>query len=211
MQRELIRNRSPNRQRLQLLLFCSSPARRSSHSSRTGGAGFPAATRSPVRWPAQYPGRWRFSLPCSEWERVGPLRHGHRERARTLKAAQRWVVAWGRRGSRPRPSRTGSLRRLPAVHVRPMSGSSVPGSYPAPEGAGGRSPLGVGFALRCLQRLSRPHVAVQPCPGRDSWDTSGASVPVLSYWGRLPADLLRPRQIGTELSHDVLNPAHVPL
>jgi len=45
----------------------------------------------------------------------------------------------------------------------------------------GRSLLGVGFALRCFQRLSAPHVAFQPCPGRDNWFTSGASVPVLSY------------------------------
>ena len=41
--------------------------------------------------------------------------------------------------------------------------------------------------------------------------TGGPSVPVLSYWGRPPSALLRPRRIGTELSHDVLNPARVPL
>ena len=29
--------------------------------------------------------------------------------------------------------------------------------------------------------------------------------------GSSPSNLLRPRQIETELSHDVLNPAHVPL
>src|SRR4028119_1570665 len=47
--------------------------------------------------------------------------------------------------------------------------------------------------------------------GRATWCTRGAPVPVLSYWGRRLASLLHPRQIGTELSHDVLNPAHVPL
>ena len=41
--------------------------------------------------------------------------------------------------------------------------------------------------------------------------TGGTSAPVLSYWGRPPSNLLRPRRIGTELSHDVLNPARVPL
>ena len=44
-------------------------------------------------------------------------------------------------------------------------------------------------------------------PSVDDWLTGGASVPVLSYWGRAPSALLRPRRIGTELSHDVLNPA----
>ena len=29
--------------------------------------------------------------------------------------------------------------------------------------------------------------------------------------GAAPSNLQRPRQIGTKLSHDVLNPAHVPL
>ena len=41
--------------------------------------------------------------------------------------------------------------------------------------------------------------------------TGGPSTPVLSYWGQPPSILLRPRRIGTELSHDVLNPARVPL
>jgi len=75
----------------------------------------------------------------------------------------------------------------------------------------GRPGLEGGFPLRCLQRLSRPRLATQRCHGRDNWCTRGASVPVLSYWGRRLASLLHPRQIGTELSHDVLNPAHVPL
>jgi hypothetical protein len=69
----------------------------------------------------------------------------------------------------------------------------------------------VGFALICLQRLSRPQVANQQCPWRDNWHTRAASVPVLSYWGQLSSGLLRLHRIGTELSHDVLNPARVPL
>ena len=75
----------------------------------------------------------------------------------------------------------------------------------------GRHGLEGGFPLRCLQRLSRPRLATRRCHWRDNRCTRGASVPVLSYWGRRLASLLHPRQIGTELSHDVLNPAHVPL
>ena len=71
--------------------------------------------------------------------------------------------------------------------------------------------LEAGFPLRCFQRLPFPNVANQPCPGRDNWHTRGSSVPVLSYWGRVSSSLLRAQRIGTELSHDVLNPARVPL
>ncbi len=45
----------------------------------------------------------------------------------------------------------------------------------------GKPHLEVGFALRCFQRLSRPDLATQRCPWRDSWYTSGLSIPVLSY------------------------------
>ena len=45
----------------------------------------------------------------------------------------------------------------------------------------GISYLEGGFTLRCLQRLSRPHLATQPCHWHDNWCTSGASIPVLSY------------------------------
>ena len=41
--------------------------------------------------------------------------------------------------------------------------------------------LEVGFTLRCLQRLSRPHFASQLCPWQDNCCTSDASTPVLSY------------------------------
>ena len=45
----------------------------------------------------------------------------------------------------------------------------------------GRSHLGVGFALRCFQRLSHRDIATQRCPWRDNWYTRGLSIPVLSY------------------------------
>ena len=47
--------------------------------------------------------------------------------------------------------------------------------------------------------------------GHDNWYTRGASFPVLSYKGKVLSMLKRPHRIGTELPHDVLNPAHVPL
>ena len=45
----------------------------------------------------------------------------------------------------------------------------------------GNSLLWVGFTLRCLQRLSRPHFASQLCPWQNNCCTRGASIPVLSY------------------------------
>jgi len=53
--------------------------------------------------------------------------------------------------------------------------------------------------------------ATRRCPWRDNRSTGGPSAPVLSYWGRASAAPRRPRRIETELSHDVLNPARVPL
>ena len=70
--------------------------------------------------------------------------------------------------------------------------------------------LKAGFTLRCFQRLSVPNVATQLYPWQDNWYTSGSSTGPLVL-GSSPFKFLRPRWIGTELSHDVLNPAHVPL
>ena len=71
--------------------------------------------------------------------------------------------------------------------------------------------LGAGFPLRCFQRLSLPHIATLLCRWRDNRFTRGVSIPVLSYEGQALSMLLRPQKIGTKLSHDVLNPARVPL
>ena len=46
---------------------------------------------------------------------------------------------------------------------------------------GGKPHLETCFPLRCIQRLSLPNVANQPCPWRDNWHTRGSSIPVLSY------------------------------
>ena len=45
----------------------------------------------------------------------------------------------------------------------------------------GKVHLGVGFPLRCFQRLSHPYVATQRCSWQNNWCTSGTSNPVLSY------------------------------
>ena len=44
-----------------------------------------------------------------------------------------------------------------------------------------RSHLGVGFTLRCFQRLSSPDVATQRYAWRHNWYTIDPSTPVLSY------------------------------
>ncbi len=67
------------------------------------------------------------------------------------------------------------------------------------------------FPLRCFQRLSVPSLATQLCRWFDNWCTRGLSIPVLSYQGQHSSSCLRMQQIGTELSHDVLNPTRVPL
>ena len=110
-----------------------------------------------------------------------------------------------------RPISTGRLSPLPGLHLRPIDPVVHWGPSTTPGGVVRGPGLGGGFPLRCLQRLPFPDVANQRCPWRDNWRTRGPSVPVLSYWGRVSSSLLRAQRIGTELSHDVLNPARVPL
>ena len=73
----------------------------------------------------------------------------------------------------------GKLHVLPRFHTRPINLVV----YKEPSGGlpHGISYLGVGFPLRCFQRLSLPNVATQRCRWRDNWYTSGSSIPVLSY------------------------------
>ena len=111
-----------------------------------------------------------------------------------------------------------SVGPLVPVGSRAPRGASTSGLSTRSSG-GGLSPhwgawkphLEAGFPLRCFQRLSLPNVANQPCTWRYNWHTRGSSIPVLSYWGRPFSNFLRAQRIGTDLSHDVLNPARVPL
>ena len=99
---------------------------------------------------------------------------------------------------------TSQLHTLPCFHTWPINVVVFHGSQ-------GRTGFEGGFPLRCFQQLSLPYLATRLCRWRDNRSTRGTSTPVLSYWGQLLAILQHPRQIGTELSHDVLNPTHVPL
>ena len=107
------------------------------------------------------------------------------------------------------PVSTGRLRPSRGFHVRPIY--HVFSMGPTEAGAS-RSPyLEEGFPLRCFQRLSHPNVANQPYPWQDNWHTRGSSTQVLSYYGQDSSTFQRAQRIETKLSHDVLNPARVPL
>ena len=73
-----------------------------------------------------------------------------------------------------RAIRTARLRLLPDFHLRPIDVMVY-------HGPRGRPRLEGGFLLRCLQQLSRPHLATQRCSWRNNWYTRGTSIPVLSY------------------------------
>src|SRR2546423_10123042 len=92
--------------------------------------------------------------------------------------------------SSPRPIGTAQLHPLPGVHLRPMLPGGLPGALLTR--SDGTSHLGVCFALRCCQRFSRPGVATGRCSWRNNPHTSGPSAPVLSYWGRRPANVQSP-------------------
>ena len=111
-------------------------------------------------------------------------------------------------GQASRSISTGQLNASLRLHLQPIDLVVYQGPLAL---AGGRSYLGACFLLICFQQLSRPNVATQRCPWRDNWYTRGSSIQVLSYYGQPPSNLLRLPWIGTELSRDVLNPAHVPL
>ena len=81
-------------------------------------------------------------------------------------------------GQAERAISTGQLNALLRLHIRPINLVVFQGpSYLTV----GRSHLGEGFALICVQRLSRPKFATQLCPWRDNWNTRASSTPVLSY------------------------------
>ncbi len=69
---------------------------------------------------------------------------------------------------------TGQLNASPRLHIRPIDVVVFHG----PQGS---SRFEVGFPLRCLQRLSRPYVAMLHCGWRHNSSTRGTFIPVLSY------------------------------
>ena len=137
--------------------------------------------------------RKQCSLPSNE-------RNHHRTRpdpASGSESVPRSPVSTGRL----HPSRGFHLRPIEHVFHMRATGTEVP-----------RNPnLGAGFPLRCFQRLSLPNVANRPCRWRDNRHTRGPSTQVLSYYGQASSGFQRAQRIETKLSHDVLNPARVPL
>ena len=103
------------------------------------------------------------------------LRDGHGCVLRVTQWMRTTKLLW----ASPRPISTGRLHPSQSVHPRPINPMVSRGPYPRK--GGGRPHLGTSFPLRCLQRLSLPNIANQPCPWRDNWHTRGPSVPVLSY------------------------------
>ena len=82
-------------------------------------------------------------------------------------------------GQAARPISTGKLNTLLCLHIQPINLVVYQG--PLVRLRRGISNLGVGFPLRCLQRLSLPDIATQRCHWRDNRHIRGPSIPVLSY------------------------------
>ena len=76
----------------------------------------------------------------------------------------------------------GSARAISAARLNVSQRSHLrPIDVVVSDGPPRRPHLGAGFALRCVQRLSRPDAATRPCAWRRNRLTVGPSVPVLSY------------------------------
>jgi hypothetical protein len=68
-----------------------------------------------------------------------------------------------------------------------------------------------GFALRCIQRFALPTVATQPAGRPTTAPPAGRPARSSRTRASPTQSPMRPHRIETELSHDVLNPARVPL
>ncbi len=114
--------------------------------------------------------------PCRRASRAG--HHGWR------KAPPSAIRA---RPARPRPQgspprRAQAYRAISAARLNVSQRSHLrPINVVVSHGPHRRPHLGEGFALRCLQRLSRPDAATRPCAWRRNRLTVGPSAPVLSY------------------------------
>jgi len=100
------------------------------------------------------------------------------------------------------------------VTVRPPPASqpgNLPGVLTISQGYRGDVILGSASHLDAFSASPLRDIATRRWPWPANRNTSGRAAPVLSYWELRPSRLLRPRRIETELSHDVLNPARVPL
>ena len=195
--------------RLTWAMTTAKPIQRSDGNHRTGGTGTSHTTDSDRGGPGtgqrtrtKTLHRYRFrdhkkqcSLPSNE-------RNHHRTRPDPTSGSEKVcrVRPLVPVGSTPRGASTSGLSNTCSTcGLRTLRGAS-------------RNPnLGAGFPLRCFQRLSLPNVANRPCRWRDNRHTRGPSTQVLSYYGQASSGFQRAQRIETKLSHDVLNPARVPL
>ena len=144
-----------------------------------------------------YHRRGGVSRPSSGWDRVVPSRYGRQAEGESPRRGGRRGVKQVK-GCRKWPGAAACTKRLGCYMVKPH-GPLVRVSF-TPYGAStsrlstslsatdleesqglGTSHLGVGFPLRCFQRLSRPYLATRLCSWQNNRHTSGTSTPVLSY------------------------------
>ena len=195
----------------------------------TGRLTWAMTTAKPIQRPTPT-GRPAEPEPRHDSDRGGPGT-GQRTQAKTLHRyrlrdhkKQRSLPSNERNHHRTRPDPTSGSEKV--CRVRPLvpvgstpRGASTSGlsntcstcGLRTLRGASRNPNLGAGFPLRCFQRLSLPNVANRPCRWRDNRHTRGPSTQVLSYYGQASSGFQRAQRIETKLSHDVLNPARVPL
>ena len=196
----------------------------------TGRLTWAMTTAKPIQRPTPT-GRPAEPEPCHDSDRGGP---GTGQRTRTTKRFTGIVIVTTRKQCslpsnernhhRTRPDPASGSEKV--CRVRPLvpvgstpRGASTSGlsntcstcGLQTLRGASRNPNLGAGFPLRCFQRLSLPNVANRPCRWRDNRHTRGPSTQVLSYYGQASSGFQRAQRIETKLSHDVLNPARVPL
>ena len=194
----------------------------------TGRLTWAMTTAKPIQRPTPT-GRPAEPEPCHDSDRGGPGT-GQRTRAKRFTGI---VIVTTRNNAPCHPTKETTTGRDPTqqagrkvCRVRPLvpvgstpRGASTSGlsntcstcGLQALRGASRNPNLGAGFPLRCFQRLSLPNVANRPCRWRDNRHTRGPSTQVLSYYGQASSGFQRAQRIETKLSHDVLNPARVPL
>ena len=195
--------------RLTWAMTTAKPIQRSDGNHRTGGTGTMPRFRS-----------WRSGNRTTDANNQTLHRYRHRDHKKqcSLPSNER-----NHHRTRPdpqtrEPERMCRVRPLVPVGSTPR-GASTSGlsntcstcGLQALRGASRNPNLGAGFPLRCFQRLSLPNVANRPCRWRDNRHTRGPSTQVLSYYGQASSGFQRAQRIETKLSHDVLNPARVPL
>ncbi len=115
------------------------------------------------------------SLSGSTWSGGGT--DNVREACARAARGRRAAVRAGLPGRHARSVRAISSARLnvsPRLHLRPIDVLVLHDPSRKPN-------LEAGFALRCLQRLSRPNAATRRCGWRHNRCTGGSSAPVLSY------------------------------